>query len=258
MIQSSRYETSTQLDLKIPWDTNTARGFIIALGISILLLIISPVFEIAPPTPHELEVNTIPIELLNFGSGDGTGMSKGNLSEEGQAHKGKEPSSNLADAQIAANSKTSKNSIPDNDQLASNYKPVDQMSSNDPTKAVNGSSNRNTGSMDGSESGSGLGKEGFGPGKGDGFGPIEWGGGGNRVVLYKKLPSFPPGANTSAQIKIKFTVMSDGTVSHAVPLQKGDPMLERAALDALKQWRFNPLKDNREMVGIITFTFKLS
>jgi TonB family protein len=42
------------------------------------------------------------------------------------------------------------------------------------------------------------------------------------------------------------------------PLQKGDPMLERSAMDALRQWRFNPLKSNTEMYGIITFTFRLN
>jgi TonB family protein len=91
-----------------------------------------------------------------------------------------------------------------------------------------------------------------------GLGDIEWGGGGNRVVLFKKLPKYPPGVNTEAVIRIRFTVSPKGNVINAFPLQKGDPLLEKAALDAIKKWRFNPLKDDREMYGIITFTFRLS
>jgi TonB family protein len=40
-------------------------------------------------------------------------------------------------------------------------------------------------------------------------------------------------------------------------MQKGDPMLERAALEALRRWQFNPTGDDKEMVGFITFTFRV-
>jgi TonB family protein len=63
---------------------------------------------------------------------------------------------------------------------------------------------------------------------------------------------------SGAQIRIRFTVAKDGTIISMLPLQKGEPNLEKAAMNALRQWRFNPLKDDKIMFGIITFTFKLS
>jgi TonB family protein len=40
-------------------------------------------------------------------------------------------------------------------------------------------------------------------------------------------------------------------------LTKADPALEKAALDALRQWRFNPIKDTVDMIGIIPFKFQI-
>jgi TonB family protein len=57
---------------------------------------------------------------------------------------------------------------------------------------------------------------------------------------------------------LKFTVSPEGVVTSIIPLQKGDPVLERSAIEALRQWRFNRLKENKEMYGIITFTFRVS
>ncbi len=104
--------------------------------------------------------------------------------------------------------------------------------------------------------GGGLGRFGAGSGRGAGYG-LEWGGGGNRVVLHKELPKYPNGVNTSAQIKVRFTVLPNGSVGIAMPMQKGEPILERAALEALRRWQFNPTNDNKEMVGFITFTFRV-
>jgi len=42
------------------------------------------------------------------------------------------------------------------------------------------------------------------------------------------------------------------------PLMKGDPALEKSAMEALRNWKFNPLKVDKVMEGIITFTFRLS
>lgn len=86
---------------------------------------------------------------------------------------------------------------------------------------------------------------------------IEWGGGGTRIVLHKVLPRYPQGHNVSGRLRLRFTVLPDGTVGAIVPLQRTDPLLERAAIEALRQWRFNPLPNPVEMVGIITFTFEL-
>ncbi len=251
-------DNEKQIQIKISWDKNTARGFVIALAIVFFFVLISPVLYISPPQPYELRINTIPLELINFGVGDGTGLSKGNLSEEGKAHKGREPISNLHDAEIAANTQFKDKVTNVDAEDASSFAPAKEISSNVKDNSKTGSSRRDVGTKDGTDDGTGLGNKGSGPGLGLGIGPIDWGGGGNRTVLYKKLPGYPPGVNTSAEIKIRFKVDKDGYVISMVPLQKGDPALELAAMKALKQWRFNPLNDERVMYGIITFTFKLN
>jgi len=253
------YRQETQIDFKLPWDANTARGFGIAIALTILFIFLISFWKVEKVTYAEYESKTIPLELINFGAGDGTGMSKGNLSKEGMAHKGSNVTSDMQDASIAAKTAFNKKSTSDDQSVSDKMTPVNLLSSNDrKTQDMNGTGNRNIGKTNGTPDGRGTGDKGFGPGAGEGFGDIEWGGGGNRVVLQKKLPRYPQGVNTGAQIRIKFTVSQDGTVTSMIPLQKGDPMLERAALDALRQWRFNRLKDNKDMYGIITFTFRLS
>ena len=252
-------DESQPLRISIPWNKNTAKGFIASLIILFTIILISPMVKIEKPSVYKYKVNTVPLELINFGVGDGTGISKGNLSDEGNAHKGKDPMSNLHDAEVATKTKLKPNTKNIDPEDASNFIAKNEISSNQKTnKNDRGTSSRDIGTKNGLDDGTGLGDKGLGKGLGPGIGPIDWGGGGNRTVLYKKLPSYPKGVNLSAQIKIKFTVSKDGTVIRMVPLQKGDPALERAAMDALKRWRFNPLKENKTMYGIITFTFKLS
>jgi TonB family protein len=252
-------DESKPIFIKIPWDKNTARGFAIALMVIALLMLLLPVFRIKTPYVAKYEVNKVPIEYLNFGSGDGTGISKGNLTEEGEKFKGKSPASELEDAAIAAKKNIPKVKSSDDINNATSFVPVKQLPSDEKHTAVNeGTGVKNIGSPEGSDLGTGLGDKGFGVGSGLGLGDIEWGGGGNRIVLHKKLPKYPPGVNTGARIRILFTVSRDGTVMNMVPLQKGDPVLEKAAMDALREWRFNPLNVDKEMTGIITFTFKLS
>jgi TonB family protein len=202
--------------------------------------------------------DVVPVTLLNFGDGDGTGISKGNLSEEGKAHKGATPTTQINDAEVAANTKRSDKIAETDPNVSSNLKPVGKTSSDkDKTTDLAGNSAKNIGTSDGGFDGTGLGSHGRGSGLGEGFGEIEWGGGGNRIVLMKKPPKFPRGVNLSGEIRIKFRVQPDGTVSRMVILKKTDPALENAALEALKQWRFNPIKDSVEMEGIIPFRFKL-
>ncbi|MFA6572309.1 MAG: TonB family protein [Bacteroidota bacterium] len=251
-------DESRPLNIKIPWDSNTARGFIIALIIIAVFLLLVPHFEFSPPEVRDASINIVPLEIISFGDGDGTGVSKGNLSEEGMKHQGKATNNPLEDASVAGATKIVKNATTDDVNNASNFIAKKELSSNEKSNNPSGSGSKNTGSPGGTPGGTGLGDKGSGPGAGLGLGDIEWGGGGNRTVLYKKLPKYPAGSNTNATIRIRFIVGTDGTVTSMVPLQKGDPMLEKAAMDALRQWRFNPLSVNKDMVGIITFTFRVS
>lgn len=256
----NKLRSSTEgINIKLPWDSNTAKGFFVATIILILFYFFSPLLH-NDDVPKIKEIKTVPIELLNLGSGDGTGRRKGNLTAEGVKGKGENLSINIEDAQktpTTTNNQKVKNS--NNTDVASDFKPVDKLSGDKNNSQIAGNDNKNVGdNKNGDDFGSGLGSKGSGKGLGDGFGDIDWGGGGNRVVLDKKLPKFPNGVKTSGQIILKFKVLPDGTVTSVVPLQKADPELEFAAIQALKKWRFNPLKDDAPiMVGTIPLTFIL-
>jgi TonB family protein len=256
--ESRLYEDVETLNFKLPLDRNTTIGF--CIGTPLVLGVIALLFfwEDIDPEPRAIKYNVAPLTILNFGDGDGTGMSKGNLSAEGAAHKGQNPASDLHDAEIATQTRTAKSNAETDASVSNNIVSVaDIGSANKNNDAKAGSSSQNVGLADGSLDGTGLGSRGRGMGLGEGFGDIEWGGGGNRIVLSKKPPKFPRNVNTSGEIRIRFRVRPDGTVSAMIPLQKSDPAFERAALEALRQWRFNPIKDTIEMEGIIPFKFRL-
>ena len=60
-------------------------------------------------------------------------------------------------------------------------------------------------------------------------------------------------------VKLKFRVLSDGSVSLVWPVRKGgNPIVDQEAMRVLKQWRFNKLSSGVEMEGTITFVFKNS
>ncbi len=257
MYRASYFEEKQSFNFKLPWHKYTAQGFSIGIPVTLIFILLLNIFGDPQPEQRYIRVNTVPIELLSFGFGDGTGASKGNLAREGAAHKGVTPQSSLHDAEVAARTTVSQTVASNDISEASNIIARRELASTESNTDGAGSGSRNVGTPDGSLDGTGLGTRGSGPGLGEGFGDIDWGGGGNRVVISKKIPTFPPGVNTSAQIKIRFTVRPDGTVSQMVPLQKADPRLERAAMDALRQWRFNPLNEDIDMVGIIPFTFRL-
>ena len=81
-----------------------------------------------------------------------------------------------------------------------------------------------------------------------------------RSILHKVIPQYPQGLQSEAVVKVQFSVLADGTVGKMVPVIKGNATLENITLDALRQWRFNPLPANtpqREVEGIITFRYIL-
>ncbi len=89
---------------------------------------------------------------------------------------------------------------------------------------------------------------------------INWEGEIQREIYQMRLPEFPPDVQREAVIKIKFTVLPDGTIGSAILLQKGETRLENLTLEAFKTWRFNALPPSVAQVpqtGIITFRFKL-
>ncbi len=88
---------------------------------------------------------------------------------------------------------------------------------------------------------------------------IRWEGG-ERNALADPLPQFPEGINREVLLRMRITVLPDGTMGEIIPLQKGDATLESVTIQALKKWRFNSLESSAPQInqtGTITFRFIL-
>ena len=89
---------------------------------------------------------------------------------------------------------------------------------------------------------------------------IDWGGKGQRKIYSYILPTYPQGVEKEIDIRLKFTIMPDGTVGIIVPLIKADTRLENAAINSLRQWRFEPLDPDQKQVpqtAVIVFPYRL-
>ena len=81
-----------------------------------------------------------------------------------------------------------------------------------------------------------------------------------RTVISRVIPEYPEHLQKEATIKISFTVLPNGQVGEMIPIIKSDATLEKITMDALRQWRFNPLpshEQQRSERGIITFRYLL-
>ncbi len=191
---------------------------------------------------------------MRFGDGDGTGGRRGNLTREGAAARG--PEGNPLD-DAAQSRQSRKATSTDDPTLYAQHRLVSETGNNGKSREQ-ADANDNRGLKDGSDDGSGLGWVGTGKGKGLGIDNVDWGGGGNRTVLKKEMPKFPTGT-LNTEVKLKFRVRPDGTVSWVMPVRRGgNPQVDQAAMSALYRWRFNPLSTNVEMEGTITFVFRNS
>ncbi len=78
-----------------------------------------------------------------------------------------------------------------------------------------------------------------------------------REVVYKPLHLPEVSLDMEVELRLKFWVLSDGSIGEVIPLQRGDFRLERAAIQYLKSWRFTPAEDGRKVWGIIPIKYKL-
>lgn len=73
-----------------------------------------------------------------------------------------------------------------------------------------------------------------------------------RPLIYR-----PPAPNLDIErdvsIKLRFTVLPDGSVESIVPVVKGDPRFEALAIDLLGRYRFEPISGNQPQTGVIHF-----
>ncbi|MBZ0178759.1 MAG: energy transducer TonB [Melioribacteraceae bacterium] len=99
---------------------------------------------------------------------------------------------------------------------------------------------------------------------GDGTGnfgfEIDFGGKGIRKIYSHILPEYPEGVSKEIDIKLRFTILPDGTVGNIFPMIKADARLETAAINSLRQWRFEPLPESGKDViqsAVIVFPYRL-
>ena len=98
--------------------------------------------------------------------------------------------------------------------------------------------------------------------EGDGsFGfDIEWGGKGIRKIYSFTLPKYPEGVKKEIDIKLQFTILPDGTIGTIFSKIKADTRLENAAINSLRQWRFEALNLSQKQVeqtAVIVFPYRL-
>jgi len=89
---------------------------------------------------------------------------------------------------------------------------------------------------------------------------IDWGGKGTRKIYSFILPQYPDGVKKEVNIKLQFTILPDGTVGTIIPKIKADTRLENAAINCLRQWRFEALSSNQkqvEQMAVIVFPYRL-
>ena len=106
----------------------------------------------------------------------------------------------------------------------------------------------------------GKGKEETGEGEGNYGFEIDFGGTGMRKIYSYSLPTYPEGVSKEIDVKLKFSILPDGTVGKILPLIKADTRLELAAINSLRQWRFEPLLESQkttEQFAVIIFPFRL-
>lgn len=128
---------------------------------------------------------------------------------------------------------------------------TDKKTQKDLAKEKIKSLNNNQQKSSGTDSGQGIGGFGF---------ELDFGGKGIRKIYSYILPEYPEGVSKEIDVKLKFTILPDGTVGKIFPLIKADARLEMAAINSLRQWRFEPLPPNAKQVeqtAIITFPYRL-
>lgn len=80
----------------------------------------------------------------------------------------------------------------------------------------------------------------------------------NRTPVTAPVPPYAEKVN--AVIRVRVTVDPQGRVVGRIPLIKGNPTLEAAVMETLREWRFNALPSNapqENQTGTITFRFRL-
>jgi TonB family protein len=158
---------------------------------------------------------------------------------------------------------TSKNEK-DDEKISTSTEKIEKnknIKGSDAARTTAGNNPYGKGIGNGTGTGSGVGNgngNGFGNGLGDGFG-IDWGGRIRKIYNYT-IPKYPEGVYKNIDVKLRFSILPDGSVGNILVLKKADSRLEQVAIDALRMWRFEPLPGNQQQTAqavVITFPFRL-
>lgn len=276
-VHHTSLEPQPGITIKIPWDSNTFRGFVGALMFILLCVLVGPCFDLKPRYVEIPEKTTIPIEQVKlfFGDGTGPGASHGNFAEEGKKAKGKTTVSTLSNTSAPKHDikiKTAKANVtqelstkitpvkskPDKDSDTKKKSNETENTSKKNTNIADNSSTVLKGDPRGDDNGTGKGKTGTGPGAGKGWGDIDWGGGGNTAVIHKEELKIPDGLNNSTVVKFRFTIEPNGDIGMITPLTRGIPIAESAAKSAFKKWKFKAPSSGTPLTGTITVRFEIN
>ena len=88
---------------------------------------------------------------------------------------------------------------------------------------------------------------------GQSAGPVRLGSGGTLTLLKKVSPIYPPvmqSARVSGVVVLDAVIHSDGTIGNITVLRSTNDLFARAAIEAVKQWRYTALPYE----GIVTVT----
>jgi protein TonB len=218
-------------------------SFIFHAVLIALFLLINLSFDYAP----DEEI------LLSFGISDQTGSSgaQGNkvdiikeTPKQSEKEKTEEKNPEVKEVELPAAKNTEDENIikPANDDVE-----IAEEKTEVSTEKVTNDSNTKE---EGNEA-SGEGEFGF---------DIDWGGKGTRKIYSFILPQYPDGVKKEVNIKLQFTILPDGTVGTIIPKIKADTRLENAAINSLRQWRFEALSSRQKQVeqtAVIIFPYRL-
>ncbi|MBN2571652.1 MAG: TonB family protein [Ignavibacteriales bacterium] len=104
------------------------------------------------------------------------------------------------------------------------------------------------------------GEDQIGPGNSNEGFDLDFGGQNIRKIYSYIIPEYPSSVNKDADVKLRFTILPDGTVGQIFTLVKSDARFEQVAIQSLKKWRFEPLakdKEQKNQTAIIVFPFRI-
>lgn len=88
-------------------------------------------------------------------------------------------------------------------------------------------------------------------------GPMRLGSGGNITLLRKVQPAYPPmmqSARISGLVVLDAIIHADGTIGDVTALRSSNPAFTKAAIDAVKQWKYAPIGFEAILTVTVNFT----